>query len=130
MSEDLGKLVLRLGLGGLVLFHGVHKLLTGLDPIKAMLTAHNFSGSIAYGVYLGELVAPVLVILGLFSRIGGILIAVDMLVAVLLANLARVAVIGPTGGYGLELEAMYFIAAVAVALLGAGRLTIGAGRWN
>ncbi|MDE2182031.1 MAG: DoxX family protein [Alphaproteobacteria bacterium] len=130
MSDDLGKLVLRVGLGVLLLFHGVHKLLNGLDPIKAMLASHNMSDSLAYGVYLGELVAPVLVIIGLFSRIGALLIAIDMLVAVVLAGLTRVLAIGPTGGYALELEAFYFVAAVAISLLGAGRFSIGSGRWN
>lgn len=130
MIDDLGKLVLRLALGGLVLFHGVHKLLTGLDPVKSLLTAHNMSDTIAYGVYLGELIAPVLVILGLFSRIGGLLIAVNMVVAVLLAGLADLLVIAPSGGYAPELEVIYFAAAIAVALLGAGRISVGGGRWN
>lgn len=130
MSEDLGKLVLRLGLGGLLLFHGVHKLLNGLAPIKAMLAAHNISDTIAYGAYLGELVAPVLVILGLFSRIGGLLIAANVLAAVLLANLANVLALAPSGGYALELELFYFVGAVAVTLLGAGRFSLGDGNWN
>jgi putative oxidoreductase len=130
MSEDLGKLALRLGLGGLVLFHGVHKLLTGLDPVMALLTARNMSETLAYGVYLGELIAPVLVILGLFSRIGGLLIATNMAAAVLLAGLANVAVIAPSGGYALEMEVMYFAAAIAVTLCGAGRISLGGGRWN
>jgi len=86
MSEQLGKLVLRLGLGGLILFHGVHKLLTGLDPVKAMLTSHNLPDVLAYGAYLGEIVAPVLIILGLFTRVGGALIALEVLVLVLLGR--------------------------------------------
>ena len=130
MSEDFGKLVLRLGLGGLMLFHGVHKLLNGLDPIKSMLAAHNMSETIAYGVYLGELVAPVLIILGLFSRIGGLLIAADMVVAVVLAGLPRLTMLAPSGGYALELEVFYLVSALAVTLLGSGRFSVGAGRWN
>lgn len=130
MSEDFGKLVLRLGLGGLMLFHGVHKLLNGLDPIKSMLAAHNMSETIAYGVYLGELVAPILIILGLFSRIGGLLIAADMVVAVVLAGLPRLTMLAPSGGYALELEVFYLVSALAVTLLGSGRFSVGAGRWN
>jgi putative oxidoreductase len=130
MSEDFGKLALRLGLGGLVLFHGINKLLTGLDPVTALLAQHNMSETLAYGVYLGELIAPVFVILGLFSRVGGLLIAANMLAAVLLAGIANVLVIAPGGGYALEVEAMYFAAAIAVTLCGAGRFSIGGGRWN
>lgn len=130
MSDDLGKLVLRVGLGGLLLFHGIHKLLNGLDPIKGMLAAHNMSDTLAYGVYLGELVAPILVIIGLFSRIGGLLIALDIVIAVVLAGLSKAMTIGPIGGYGLEVETFYFVTAVAVSLLGAGRFAVGGGRWN
>ena len=130
MTEDFGKLLLRFGLGGLLLFHGVHNLLNGLEPIKLALATHNISDAVAYGVYLGEIVAPVLIILGLFSRIGGLLIAANMIVAVLLMHMADIAVLSPGGGYALESEALYLVAALSIALLGAGRFSIGNGNWN
>lgn len=130
MSEQLGKLVLRLGLGGLFLFHGIHRLFAGLDPVKEMLAAHNMAATLAYGVYLGELLAPVLVILGLFSRIGAALIALNIVALVLLAGIPKVALVSAAGSYALETESLYFMAAVAVMLLGAGRLSVGGGRWN
>jgi putative oxidoreductase len=131
MLEDLGKLLLRVGLGGLLLFHGVHKLLNGLEPIKVMLGNHNISQAVSYGVYLGELVAPVLIIVGLFSRIGGLVIAINMLVAVLLVHTGALMALTPeTGGYALELQAFYLIGGLVVALLGAGRFSLGGGRLN
>jgi putative oxidoreductase len=131
MLEDLGKLLLRVGLGGLLLFHGVFKLLNGLGPIKMMLGNHNISDFVAYGVYLGELVAPILIILGLFCRIGGVLVAFNMIVAVLLVHTASLAALTPeTGGYALELQALYLIGGLVVALLGAGRFSLGGGRLN
>ena len=130
MSDDLGKLLLRLGLGGLLLFHGVHKLLNGLGPIQSVLAAHNLSKSVAYGVYLGELVAPVLIILGLFSRIGGLLIALDMVIAVTLLRAGSLLALTPDGGYALEAEVLYLMGGLAIALLGAGRFRLGDGSWN
>jgi putative oxidoreductase len=131
MSEDLGKLLLRLGLGGLLLFHGVFKLLNGLGPIKVMLGNHNISDAVAYGVYLGELVGPILIVVGLFSRIGGLLIAFDMVITVLLARTADVLILSPiTGGYALESEVLYLVAALSIVLLGAGRISLGGGRLN
>ena len=131
MLEDLGKLLLRVGLGGLLLFHGVHKLLNGLEPIKVMLGNHNISEAVSYGVYLGELVGPILIIVGLFSRIGGLLIAFNMIVALLLAHTASLLALTPeTGGYALELQAFYLICGLVVALLGAGRFSLGGGRLN
>ena len=130
MSDDLGKLLLRFGLGGLLLFHGVHKLLNGLGPIATALGAHNISNSVAYGVYLGELVGPVLIILGLFSRIGGLLIALDMVVAILLVRAGSLLALAPDGGYALEAEVLYLLGGLAIALLGAGRFRLGDGSWN
>jgi putative oxidoreductase len=124
-------LLLRLGLGGLLLFHGVYKLLNGLGPIKTMLAAHNIPDAVAYGVYLGELVAPVLIIVGLFSRIGGLVIAVNMLVAVLLVHTGALMALTPeTGGYALELQVFYLVGGLVVALLGAGRFSLGGRHWN
>ncbi|HXC55955.1 MAG TPA: DoxX family protein [Rhizomicrobium sp.] len=131
MQEDLGKLVGRLSVGGLLLLHGVHKLLTGIAPIKAMVVGAHLPDLLAYGVYMGEIVGPVLVILGLFSRLGGVLIVLNMLVAIALAGMASLFKLNAMGGYALELETFYLLGGLSVALIGAGRfgLNIG-GRWN
>ncbi|MGA7713800.1 MAG: DoxX family protein [Rhizomicrobium sp.] len=131
MAENLGKLVLRLSLGGLLLFHGINKLLNGLEPIKSALTAHNIPAAMAYGVYLGELVAPVLIIVGLFSRVGGAFVVVNMIVALTLMHLGQLAAVNPIGGgYALELQIFYLASGLAVALIGAGRFSVGSSRWN
>ena len=131
MQEDLGKLVVRLGVGGLLLLHGVHKLLTGIGDVKAMVVAHHLPDILAYGVYMGEIVGPILVILGLFARVGGLLIVVNMLVAIALAGMASLLKLNGFGGYALELETFYLLGGLSVALLGAGKigLNIG-GNWN
>jgi putative oxidoreductase len=131
-GESLGKLVLRLTVGGLLLLHGVHKLLDGIEPIQTMLGAHGLPDWLAYGVYLGEVVAPILVILGLFARIGGFLIVADMIVAVLLAKTGQILMLDPnSGGYALELEAFYLFGGLSIALIGAGGFSIGGqNNWN
>jgi len=131
MQEDVGKLVGRLGVGGLLLLHGIHKVLTGIGPVRDMVVSHHLPDLVAYGVYLGEVVGPILVILGLFARVGGLLIVVNMLFAIALAGMGMIAQLNPSGGYALELELFYLLGGLSVALLGAGRLgaNIG-GRWN
>jgi len=129
MQEDLGKLILRATVGGLLLFHGMHKLLTGIAPVKAMVAAHHIPDAIAYGVYLGEIVGPVLVLLGLLARVGAGLIAINMIMAIVLSG-ANLAGFNAMGGYQLELEAFYLFGALSVALLGAGRFSVAGGRWN
>jgi putative oxidoreductase len=58
-------------------------------------------------------------------------VAVNMVVAVLLVHTASLMALTPeTGGYALELQALYLIGGLVVALLGAGRFSIGGRRWN
>jgi putative oxidoreductase len=129
--DDLGKLILRLALGILMLFHGVAKLRWGVDAIETMMTVRGLPAMLAWGVYLGEVLAPVLVILGIYSRLGGLLIFLNMVVAIVLVHMGHFLQLS-NGGWRLELQAMYLCAALAVALLGAGRYSLGGsgGRWN
>jgi putative oxidoreductase len=126
-TENLGKLVLRLTVGSLLLLHGVHKLLDGIDPIKHLIADHGLPEFLAYGVYLGEVVGPILVILGLFARIGALLIVADMIAAMLLARAGDLFTLNDTGGYALELEAFFLFGALTIFFLDAGRLGFGAG---
>ena len=121
---DLGKLVLRLALGLLILLHGIGKLRGGLDQITGLVTAHGLPGFIAYGVLVGEVLAPLMVLAGFFARIGGALIAFNMLVAFALVHLGQFGQLNEQGGWALELQGMYLAAAIAIALLGPGRYSV------
>lgn len=130
MAEDFGRLMLRLGIGGMMLFHGVHKLFNGLDPVTAMLEAHKLPVALAYAVYFGEIVGPLLVVLGLFARVGAFLIAAEVAALVALGGIAQMIAVTPDGGYALELEALYLTGALAVLFLGPGKLAIAKGRFQ
>lgn len=131
-TDDLGKLVLRLVLGILVLLHGLSKLDGGVAWIGGMLGTHGLPGFVAYGVYVGEIVAPILLILGLWARLGGIIVTINMLFAFGLVHMQGLFTLGKSGGWALELQGMYLFAGIAVALLGAGAYSLGGrnGRWN
>jgi putative oxidoreductase len=124
MNSDLGRLLLRITLGVCILFHGIAKLQGGVDGIAQGITAMGLPGFIAYGVYVGEIVAPVLLILGWFARIGAALIAVNMIFAIAIAHSADLFKLGEQGGWALELQGMYLMTAIAIALLGPGRFSI------
>ena len=124
-SDDLGKLILRLSIGGLLLFHGVAKIMHGIDPIVAAVKGNNTPDFVAYGVYLGEVLGPILVIVGLWTRLGALMIAVNMIVAVALAHRGDLGSLTPmSGGWALELEGLYFLGALAILFMGAGRISI------
>lgn len=128
-QSDLGRLVLRMALGVLVLMHGIAKLRGGVGPIEGMLEGHGLPGFIAYGAYIGEVVGPLLVIAGFHARIGAALIAVNMLFAFGLAHMGQLGQLNEQGGWALELQGMYLFSAIAVALFGGGRFGLG-GKYN
>jgi putative oxidoreductase len=121
---DLGKLVLRLALGLLILLHGIAKLRGGLDPIVGMVQAHGLPGFVAYGALVGEVLAPLMVLAGFHARIGAALVAFNMLVAFALAHMGQLGQLNEQGGWALELQGMFLATAVAIALIGPGRYSV------
>ena len=131
-SDDTGKLVLRLALGILILLHGISKISNGIGSIIGMVTANGLPAGFAYGVYIGEVVAPVLVIIGALTRPAALIIAINMVVAIALAHTGQLASLGKSGGWALELQGMFLFGAIALVFLGAGRFSAGgsAGRYK
>jgi len=128
--EDAGKLLLRLAVGGLMLFHGIHKLIDGVDGIAGMLTAQGLPGVIAYGVLVGEVAAPCLIILGIATRPAALVLAFTMVVAWLMVGTGKTWLLDKTGAWAIENLMYFFIGALAVACLGAGRYAFGKGAWR
>lgn len=124
MAEDIGKLFLRLGVGGLMLFHGVHKLLTGLDSLKMLLSAHGIPQEFAYVAYLGEIIGPILVILGVFTRIGAFLMVAEVAALIVLGGTAQLLSLTDQGAYSLEVEMLYAFGALALVFGGGGKIVL------
>ena len=89
-QNDVARFLLRITLGALVLLHGIAKLRGGLAGIQGMVVAHHWPAWLAYGVLLGEVIGPLMVLLGFFSRIGALLIAINMVFALMLDSDLRV----------------------------------------
>ncbi|HAU5066252.1 TPA: DoxX family protein [Citrobacter amalonaticus] len=122
--EDFGKFLLRLAVGGLMLFHGLHKLFAGIDGISGMLIAKGLPGFIAYGVLVGEVIAPCLIILGILTRPAALVLAFTMIVAWLMVGMNETWALDKTGAWAIESLVYFFIGALAVAFLGAGRFSV------
>ena len=125
-NDSLGKLILRLTVGPLILLHGVHKMLhlESLDSISKMLAGINFPTALAYGVFLGEVVGPIMIILGIYSRLGGLLVCGNMVFALVLAHRAQLFKLTDNGGWALELQGFYLLCGLAILFLGSGRCAI------
>lgn len=131
-SDDLGKLVLRLSIGLLLLLHGLAKIDGGLGFIGNSLASHGLPYFLAYGVYIGEILAPILIVLGLYTRMAGIVIVINMLFAFGLVHMEQLFSLGRSGGWALELQGLFLFGGLAIICLGAGNHSLGGrnGRWN
>lgn len=121
---DLAALLLRLTLGGLLLFHGWHKIHTGIGFILTMLSEHGVPSFIGYGIYLGEVVAPVLIILGICCRISSIAVIGTMIVAWLLVDIGNTFHLNDVGAWAIEDLMFYVMMSVVLFFLGSGKYSV------
>lgn len=120
-GQDIGKFILRVSLGGLFFMHGIGKIQNGISGIEDLLIAKNLPGYLAYGVFIGELIGPILMIIGFRSKIGALMVAATMAAAVWLAHPTDIYKLNQGGGWAVELQALYFFGALAVFFLGGGK---------
>jgi len=119
--EDAGKLILRLALGLLILLHGLSKIKSGIGFLTPMVQHIGLPPWFAYGVYVGEVLGPIMIILGVFSRVGAFFIFSNMLFALALVHRADIFTMGKQGGWALELQGMYLFTALALVFMSPGR---------
>jgi putative oxidoreductase len=123
-QHDMGKLILRIALGVLILLHGIGKIRGGVAPIEQLLAAHGLPTFLAWGALVGEVLAPILLIVGFYARIGAALIAINMLMAFALVHVSQLGQLNEQGGWAVELQGMFLFTAIALALLGPGRYSV------
>ena len=123
-NTDLGILILRLSLGILMLFHGFAKLLNGVEGMAEKFSNTGIPGFIAYGVYVGEVIAPVLLIIGFRTRLAALLYSFTMLVAIVLAHTSDILATGPSGGWAIELPMMYLLGGIVLLFTGGGKYAV------
>lgn len=124
LNSDLGKLLLRVSIGGLMVFHGISKLYHGHDFIKGMLTSKNLPEYMWLGVPLGEVFAPICILLGVFTRISSLLVAFTMLMTFYLVHGMEGFSLSQTGGLKVELNLFYLLTSLALFFLGSGKYSV------
>ena len=125
-NNAIGKLVLRLTVGVLMLFHGISKLFNpgSVDFIGNKLASAGLPEILSYGVYAGEVLAPLMIIAGLYCRIGAILLVINMLFAIFLVHAGDLLALTDHGGWQLELQGFYLFGSLAILFLGSGKYAV------
>ena len=129
-KTNFGLLLLRLSTGGLMLFHGVAKLQGGLGFLQGMLAAKGLPAFFAYGALVGEILAPLAIIFGLFTRGAAAVVAFNMLVAIAMVHLGDLCTVNPqTGAWAVELPMLYLLSSLALVFTGGGRFAVSNKTW-
>lgn len=126
-NEDVGKLVLRVMLAVLMLFHGVAKLLSfsgTMGWLGGMLASHGLPNFIAYGVFIGEIIGPLMILFGFYARWGGLFVIINMLCAIWLVHPGSIFALNDGGALALQLDYFFLFSALAVCFLGSGRYAL------
>jgi putative oxidoreductase len=123
-NRDFAILIIRLTVGILMLLHGIYKLNHGVGGIVTAVEAKGLPGFIAYGVFIGEVLAPLLLILGYRTRVGALLLLANMLFIVFLVQQHNIFALGAHGGWKLELVGFYLFGALALFFSGGGKLAL------
>ena len=121
VNSDLGLLVLRVVLGGSMLWlHGWGKLLSLVNGRTSFpdVLGIGAAPTLLLAIFT-EVICSVLVVVGAFTRLSACFIAATMGVAFFVVNSARLT--GPTNG---ELSFLYLLGAVVLMLAGAGKYSI------
>lgn len=123
-NRDLAIFVIRLTVGILMLLHGIYKLNHGIGGIVGSVEAKGLPGFIGYLVYIGEVIAPLLIIIGYRTRVGALILMINMLFIIYLVYPHSIFALGPHGSWKLELVGFYLFGALALFFSGGGKYAL------
>ena len=137
-GTDIGLLLLRLGIGGVVLAHGAQKVFglgggTGIAGFATNLEGLGYQQATTLSWVTGvtELVAGAFLVLGLFTPLAAAAVLAIMINAVLLKLGNGFFVSGPRASDAVELSLVLGLGAACLVLTGPGRIALDNGRpWH
>lgn len=123
-QPDLAKLVLRIGFAGLFLLHGIHKLHSGVAFIEGKFLEFGLPTFFAYAVYLGEVIAPLFIIVGVLTRLSAFICVMTSVVVIILMHSHNFFSLTKVGAWSIEGIATFLCGFLAIMLLGSGKYAL------
>lgn len=123
-NANIGILILRLSIGVLMLMHGIAKIKNGTGYIESSFDKAGLPAALAYTVYITEVLAPLMLIVGFRTRIAALLVAGTMLVVMVFVMPAKLTQTIETGAWALELQGLFMFGSIALFFLGGGRYAL------
>ncbi|WP_421807527.1 DoxX family protein [Flagellimonas sp.] len=123
-NKNVAILLFRISIPFTMLIYGIDKITNGTGFIGSLLDAYNLPSFLVYGVFIGEIIAPIMLLLGYRSRLAGLLFAFNCLLAILMAQIQYFFTLNQFGGWTLDLLFIYLVAGIAFFYSGAGKHAI------
>lgn len=129
-NTSLGLLILRIAVGALMLLHGIAKI-GHTSFIEGMLSEKGLPSFLAYGVYITEIIAPILIIIGFRTRLASAVYVLGALFALFLVHSEHLFVLNQNGGWELELLGLYIFGGLSLFYTGAGTIAVSSSdKWD
>lgn len=123
-KQHFGLLILRVSIAFTMLIYGITKLTHGIGFINDLLSQYGLPSFFGYGIYIGEIVAPILIIIGFRTKLAGLAFAFNCFVAILMVQLPNLLKLNEFGGWAIGPIFIYMIFGIALIFSGAGKYAI------
>jgi putative oxidoreductase len=123
-KQHIGLLLLRVSIAFTMLIYGITKLLFGNDFITSLLNQYGLPIFLSYGVFIGEIIAPILIIIGFRTKLTGLIFAINCLVAILMVQLPNLLKLNEFGGWAIGLIFIYMMFGIAMFFIGGGKYAL------
>lgn len=123
-NQNTGLLISRIAIGFPMLFYGIGKVVHGIGFIQQVLVDKGLPAFFGYGVYVGEVIAPLLLLLGWRTRLAAAVFAINCITAVLLVQSNLIFSLNENGGWAVELLLLYALIAVSLFFTGGGKYAL------
>lgn len=120
--ENNGLLILRLTIGLVLLMAGLQKIFTlnQMDEYAEAITLLKLPANAVYAFIPFEIIAPIMLILGVFSRVVAGLIVIYLFISVFMLQFEFIFMLIPGKGHALESELLLLFTSLAICCLGSG----------
>ncbi len=121
-AENNGLLLIRLAVGLLILIAGLQKAMNPdqLAQYAALMSQINLPKQAVYVIFLFEIVVPMMLILGVLSRLAAGITIAYLLIAIFAISPGKLFTLIPGSGHALESEFFFLLASLAICFLGSG----------
>jgi len=123
-KQHIGILLLRVSISSTMLIYGISKLVNGIDFISGLIAQYGLPPVLGYGVYVGEIIAPILIIIGYRTKLAGLVFAINCFVATLMVQLPNLLKLNDFGGWENGPLFIYTLFGIALFLTGAGKYSV------